>query len=790
MKRKLLLVVLILSLAGSLFADNNAAGSKKIILDQGYYTTSDNQVYEYEKYLIEDSAEEPVLIFKNGEKTYTLDEINKIKTKAKTKKEVLSPGLKKVVNGLGAEDLVDVVIKLKNQPAYRISRNISKKYEVEISEKEEALINLHKSVLKKTDNLNQEEETNHIQNLLKEKELYSKAQRTMIKNIQEQLDKRVTEKKKEIRQAITEAVADEQLEIQSQVEILGGKIHGKIYTLNALSVRVPVNTLAKLEKNPLIAEIFYIPPVENELNVSGPAVSVANFWNDSIDGGIWDVGILDTGVQQNHPAFSGINFTSNIGTTDSNGHGTHVAGIIASNDSTYKGLAFGLDAFLVGGNSSSTVLSQADWMVGSGHQDPEVINLSSGYGIASDEDYSTFDAFFDALVDDYYLTFTKSAGNSGSGATTITHPAPAYNVITVANMEDKGTTTRSDDSIRSSSSRGPTKNNRKKPDITAPGTDIMSANSAWAGAAVDFINKTGTSMAAPHVAGSAILLTDLRGSENPISIKAIIINAADAWTDNGTLSNAADDTSVSGSLWNQTYGWGYLDLYETWFHGTDVFNSSVSLSARSKFYKGQMYANDKATLVWNRHVDYAGASEPATSDIENLTDLDLYAFNASTGSYITASATTDENVEQVAASVSQAAVLKVRCYSIDPDVGTESYALATEENFVAATAPTLTVSISAPSSVPYNGTATVTATCTNSGDLSAFNTYFNLTLSGFTLVSGSTSQNKGTLTNNGGQASVTWIVRKSTTGTGSITVKTSSSSYYDSFTGSRTVTIN
>ena len=70
---------------------------------------------------------------------------------------------------------------------------------------------------------------------------------------------------------------------------------------------------------------------------------------------------------------------------------------------------------------------------------------------------------------DYSTSWAKSAGNNGFGTNTMTVPANNYNGLTVANMNDMNSTSRSDDVITDSSSRGPTVLNRKKPDLSAPG---------------------------------------------------------------------------------------------------------------------------------------------------------------------------------------------------------------------------------------------------------------------------------------------------------------------------------
>ncbi|MEO1576984.1 MAG: S8 family serine peptidase, partial [Pseudomonadota bacterium] len=222
---------------------------------------------------------------------------------------------------------------------------------------------------------------------------------------------------------------------------------------------------------------------------------------------------------------------------------------------------------------------------------PEALNHSLGYGTADVDDYNANDSFYDAFVATYDISVAKSAGNGGWGSTspTITHPATAYNLLAVANMNDRGTTDRTDDVRSSSSSVGPTVNNRRKPDISAPGTNIMSTNNSWSGAASgnsdpncwnaaarvgdNFQRCSGTSMAAPHVAAAGVLLND-GGVYDPMIQKAVLINTADAWTSNDT-STTADDGPVDGSFWDMSYGWGYLDMSEAHFNRSDYFTGSV-----------------------------------------------------------------------------------------------------------------------------------------------------------------------------------------------------------------------
>ena len=141
-----------------------------------------------------------------------------------------------------------------------------------------------------------------------------------------------------------------------------------------------------------------------------------------------------------------------------------------------------------------------------------------------------------------------SAGNDGSNCGTINTPAAIYDEsFTVGN-------TTSTDAILSSSSRGPVKvdgSGRLKPDISAPGTDILSSLRSGG-----YGSMTGTSMAAPHVAGLAALLISLnpalRGQVD--TLERIIERSA------VHLTSTQDCGSVPGSsIPNNTFGWGRID---------------------------------------------------------------------------------------------------------------------------------------------------------------------------------------------------------------------------------------
>lgn len=493
---------------------------------------------------------------------------------------------------------------------------------------------------------------------------------------------------------------------------------------------IDASQLRFLAASSLIRAIDSDRPTAPELDNSAATVGAPTFWNAGLTGGVYDAGILDSGVYHLHPNLVAHPFTSQNGDNYTDTHGTQMAGIFASNHASNRGLAYGFDTLSAAYASGTESISMTgmNYLMVNVPERAECVNYSYGNGTANTADYRAIDQFFDGVVDSFNVMVSKSTGNGGfgTGTPTITHPAPAYNLMAVANMDDKGTLTRSDDTISTSSSRGPTLGGRKKPDITAPGTSITTTTPTSG-----FSSVTGTSPAAPHV-GSSILLLRNFGLTDVRACKAVLLNAADAKDDRGTASTA-DDIDVAGSFWNRRYGWGYLDLTEAYMNAADVFLHTISspnAARQFKLYKGFMFMHEKATLTWHRHVLSNGATYP--TQIRALSNLDLSAFDASNGNQLAQSASTIDNVEQISVANDGNVVLKVlAAAAFDPQVPVETFALATEEGFSPASGPTLTFKVTYPPKVGKSFAFPLKVEIWNNGDLSAIGASLQLSGTGF-----------------------------------------------------------
>ncbi|MET9628748.1 S8 family serine peptidase [Lentzea sp. NPDC006480] len=257
------------------------------------------------------------------------------------------------------------------------------------------------------------------------------------------------------------------------------------------------------------------------LDRSTKQIGAPEAWQAGITGKGVKVAVIDTGVDEKHPDLQGRqiaekNFTDAPDNTDEVGHGTHVASTIASKGDKYRGVA--PDAEILdgkvcrpGGCTESAILAGMQWAAEQGAQ---VINMSLGGGDTPEID--PLEEAVNRISAQTGALFVIAAGNSGRPET-IGSPGSAESALTVGAVDRN-------DGIAPFSSRGPAADGAVKPDVTAPGVDIVAAEAGTQG----HVAMSGTSMATPHVAGVVALLKQQHPDWSGPRLKATIMASAKA----------------------------------------------------------------------------------------------------------------------------------------------------------------------------------------------------------------------------------------------------------------------
>jgi formylglycine-generating enzyme required for sulfatase activity len=751
----------------------------------------------------------------------------------------LDEDLREMVMNGDKNRTVPVIVAFVNQPSHDISIRVKEVYKAHF----ENITAPARKAYARIKPLLVKEEKLQVKGLSEivdtEQALLTAEEKRMLNETGIKLEQKMTQMRRDIH-ARAESIVDRvQAPAIDKMKNNGCKIKysGKIY--NSITADVPVSYLDELAKSHSVAMIYYdkilnatlslgpvtAPVTSEDTNIK--AIYADYWWDHGYTGGIWDVAVVDSGIDGSHPSlieprrakvFHSTAKTSHIYNGDSStsddllGHGTFCAGIIASQDSKCKGVAYGLKSVINakagwrgtdnrGHMSVGDLMEAIDWAIfpfgriSSSHihyretlntcmefvEMPKADVISCSFGGDSGADGDTFLChYLNAVVSDLDIPVVLPAGNDGNKAYTIHEPGSAYNVITVGAIDDKNTTSRYDDSIWRKSSRGPTRDKRIKPDITAPGVDILSCYPEALGG--KFAHGTGTSFASPHIAGSILLIMDYKNRDAK-ALKALLLNTAEDKGDSGP---------------DNTYGFGYVDLKQAYIHKDDVHCGSLNDKPEAeveKFYRGRADRGDTATLVWNRHVTYSGAKYP-TSYLD-LSDLNIHMYNEANNDEIDSSTSSINNVEQIESDAYySSAIIKIEPFGVYPaGITSEDYALATEDWFSEVDPPKLSANIIAITrSVSSNATIfNASVRVTNIGDIKAHAVKATLNMPlGFTNVSDVKPKNLGII-NGGSSKTVTWTVRASSVNVSqnqTISTEVDSSSYGESYSARDSVSAN
>ncbi|GGU76705.1 peptidase [Streptomyces filipinensis] len=260
-----------------------------------------------------------------------------------------------------------------------------------------------------------------------------------------------------------------------------------------------------------LARVWLDGRVKADMAESNAQIGTSAGWDAGLTGKGVTVAVLDTGVDLGHPDLTdrvtaARSFVEGQEVADRSGHGTHVTSTVGGSGAASGGrekgvapeaaLAVGKVLSDQGSGSESQIIAGMEWAARDVHA--RIVSMSLGSTEPSDGT-DPMDQAVDTLSRETGALFVVAAGNTGAPSS-IGSPGAADAALTVGAVD-------SADRAAYFTSAGPRYgDNALKPDVSAPGVAILAARSQLVSGSGYYTSMSGTSMAAPHVAGVAALL--------------------------------------------------------------------------------------------------------------------------------------------------------------------------------------------------------------------------------------------------------------------------------------------
>jgi serine protease AprX len=347
------------------------------------------------------------------------------------------------------------------------------------------------------------------------------------------------------------------------VGLVGGRLGKPLPHVASLAAEVRAGQIEALARQPGVVRVMLDPPMrlvqgsqvpgaQTPVSVFQQSVGAPGLWSDGKTGRGVAIAVLDSGIQA-HMDFgwptrivAARRFNDRASTTaDQLGHGTWVAGIAAGAGNAsygrYMGIAPGASIVNLkvsddnGAAYASDVVEALGW-IATNHAAHNIRVANLSFVSSVDEGYAT--SLLDAAVEIVWhagVVVVVSSGNRGADTLRFA-PANDPYVITVGANDDMATASPTDDTLAWFSSFGLTQDRVSKPDLVAPGRRIVGTlASTGAGLAQTYPSKvisqryiqlSGTSAAAPVVAGGVALLLQAQPELTPDQIKWLITRSA------------------------------------------------------------------------------------------------------------------------------------------------------------------------------------------------------------------------------------------------------------------------